>query len=56
MRWIQSLLRSLGNDGAIRNVEAEINRRQAIVAYIETLALRLSLVEADGAPVHAEAA
>jgi hypothetical protein len=57
MRWIQSLLRTLGNDGAIRNVRADIDRRAALVAHLETLAVRLALVDSNSVPpVSAEAA
>jgi len=57
MRWIQSLLRTLGNDGAIRNVQRELDRRTAIVAHVEALALKLALIDATpAASVTAEAA
>ncbi len=50
MRWMTNfgnrLMSALGNDGAIRNVQSDIDRRAAIVAHLEVLAARLALVDA----------
>ena len=45
MAWMRSLLRMLGNAGAVANARGELERADAVMTYLETLAVRLALVE-----------
>jgi hypothetical protein len=46
------LLRALGNEGAVRNVKADIDRQAAVLAHLETMAARLALVDTNTLPMH----
>lgn len=52
MRWMTRLLRALGNEGAVRNVKADIDRQAAVLAHLETMAARLALVDTNTLPMH----
>jgi len=45
MTRFSTTLAALGNDGAVRNVQSDIDRRAAVLAHLETLAVRLALVD-----------
>ena len=51
MSWMRHLLRMFGNDGAVANARGQLDREMAVMAYLETLAVRLALVEPNGLPV-----